>query len=521
MPATADNTDTPPPSARWIAPLEIALLLAVFSFQAGWPAPDVNEPHYLGKARHFWDPAWAAGDFFFESSDTHRVFYLTCGWPSHWLSLPHFAWCGRLVSWLLLAVSWQRLCRAVVGRPGWAVPAGALFLALNVGCHLAGEWVVGGFEAKGLAYALVFAGLAAVIRDRWNTAFLLFGAASALHVLVGGWSALAAAFCWLVSADAPPLARLWPGLLGGALLALLGIVPALELNWGVDTQLVAEANDIYVFRRLPHHLVPESLRWPFLLRFLLMVLVWLALTVRRNDHRPLRKLESFVVAALAISFAGMLLSQLTANVPETKAAILRYYWFRLADVMVPVGIALAAVTGWSATSRARRGAKFAWQAAGWLAVCAALVAYGQVDYAGCGGFQNVPRADKKVLDHADWRDVCQWMGDHTPSGALAITPRMAQTFTWYAGRGQVVSWKDLPQDAEAVVRWWQRLEDIHGMPHPEYQGRWHESLTELSPRRLRELGRRYRADYLVVEAEPPLELPRLYANGSYCVYKLD
>jgi hypothetical protein len=250
-----------------------------------------------------------------------------------------------------------------------------------------------------------------------------------------------------------------------------------------------------------------------------MVLAWLALTVRRNDHRPLRKLESFVVAALAISFAGMLLSQLTTNYPETKAAILRYYWFRLADVMVPVGIALAAVTGWS--DRTRQGADLVWRAAAWLAVCAALVADGQVDYAGGGGFQNVPRADKKVLDHADWREVCQWMADQTPSDALAITPRMAQTFAWYAGRGQVVSWKDLPQDAEAVVRWWQRLEDIHGLPHPEYQGRWHESLTELSPRRLRELGQRYRADYLVVEAQPSLELPRLYANGSYCVYKLD
>ncbi|MGH7137007.1 MAG: DUF6798 domain-containing protein, partial [Pirellulales bacterium] len=99
MPESTDSPAAPPPIARWIAPLEIALVLAMFALQAGWPAPDVNEPHYLGKARHYWDPGWAAGDFFFESADTHLVFYITCGWITRWLSLPAAAWLGRLVTW--------------------------------------------------------------------------------------------------------------------------------------------------------------------------------------------------------------------------------------------------------------------------------------------------------------------------------------------------------------------------------------------------------------------------------------
>jgi hypothetical protein len=522
---TVDGSTETPPSRRWFATLEIALVLAVFVLQSGWPAPDVNEPHYLGKAKHFWDPEWAKGDFFFESADTHRVFYLACGWITQWLSLCQFAWVGRLATWLLLAVAWQRLCQAMAGRTGWAAPSAVVFLAFNVGCQLAGEWVVGGFEAKGLAYALVFAALTALVRNRWNAALVLLGGASALHVLVGGWSAIATGICWIVSSDRPPLRRLLPGMVCGAVLALLGIVPALELNWGAEPQIVAAANEIYVFQRLPHHLVPESFRWPFLVRYLLMLLVWLMVNRTRTQNAGLQRLRSMVIASLIIALTGFALSRLTLNHPEARAAILRYYWFRLADVMLPVGIAMSVVTGLvtqepkSNPGVPRQNPKFI----AWLAVCAALFAYAHDDYAAWNFFRNIPRGDKsgKVLDHDDWREICQWTATKTPADALAITPRMAQTFTWYAGRGQVVSWKDLPQDAVAVVRWWERLEDIYGTPHPEFQRRWRESLNELPPKRLRELGRRYGAGYLLVEAEPPLDLPELYRNKSYAVYRLN
>lgn len=524
MPPAHDSTATPPSTARWLALVETLLLAGVFALQAAWPTPEVNEAHYLGKAKHYWDPGWAAGDFFFESDDTHLVFYVVCGWLTRFVSLTAFAWLGRSLTWLLLGAAWQKLCQAVVGRPGWAVLSGALFLAFNTDGHLAGEWVVGGFEAKGLAYALVFAALAALVHEKWNTAFLLLGGASALHVLVGGWSAVALAICWLILPKAPRLTRLVPGIFGGAFLALPGVLPALALNWAVDPQIVAEANDIYVFRRLPHHLVPEAFRWPFILRFLTMLLFWVAIAARPAHDPRLNKVRAFVIAALAISLAGMLLSFATASFPEWKAALLRYYWFRLADVMVPVGIALSAAVGLAGRTSMRRhkDAMFRVRFAVWLSLLLALVVAARGNYAAWNWFQNLPRSDKadKVLSHDDWRDACQWVAEHSPPDTLAITPRMAQTFTWYTGRGQVVSWKDLPQDAVAVVQWWHRLEEIYGMPHPEFQHRWRDTLASLSPRRLRELADKYHASYLVVEADPPLDLPRLYANGSYAVYRL-
>ena len=104
-------------SVKWAAPAqrlaEIALVFAVFFVQGAWPTPEVNEPNYLGKAIHFWNPAWGANDFFLGTADTHWVFYFTFGWLSRWLGPTALAWVGRTLTWVLLAWAWRRLSFAV------------------------------------------------------------------------------------------------------------------------------------------------------------------------------------------------------------------------------------------------------------------------------------------------------------------------------------------------------------------------------------------------------------------------
>ena len=140
---------------------EILLIFAVFAIQGAWPAPDVNEPYYLGKAIHFWNPDWLPHDFFMDSPDTHKVFYFTFGWLSLWLPKTALAWSGRALSWALLAWAWRRLSFAVVPRAWWSALTAALFACLMERCQMAGEWVIGGVEAKPFAYVFVFLGVEA------------------------------------------------------------------------------------------------------------------------------------------------------------------------------------------------------------------------------------------------------------------------------------------------------------------------------------------------------------------------
>src|SRR5262245_54650634 len=96
---------------------EAALILLVFFIFAGDMAPHVNEPHYLCRLKHYWNPGWCAGDLFLDSRDAHWFVVFAFGWVTKWLSLAATAWTGRVLVWTLLAVAWQRLSWRVVPVP--------------------------------------------------------------------------------------------------------------------------------------------------------------------------------------------------------------------------------------------------------------------------------------------------------------------------------------------------------------------------------------------------------------------
>jgi hypothetical protein len=571
--------------SRRQALIETALVFAVFFLQGAWPVPDVNEPYYLGKAIHFWNPAWAAGDAFLQTADSHRVFYWTLGWLSLVLGPTALAWTLRTITWALLAWAWRRLSVALVPRPWFSLLTATLFLFLLQHFAMAGEWVVGGAEAKGFAYVLVLVGLEALVRGQWSRTWLWLGAAAAMHVLVGGWSAVAVGIAWLLgrmtkkgnggqarplnarplnarppNALVPSLRSMGPALAAGLLLATAGLLPALALDWHADRAEVRRAHEIYVFERFPHHLDPFRFPADKVVPFLLLAGVWLLLAISRSRQgarddalrvQPAALLAGFVHAALFIAAVGLGLRILGELDRDLAAGLLRFYWFRLADVAVPLGVTFLAVGRLSASQENRR-----LPAAHFRRAClAAMILLAVLDEADCvvlrlfaappfderlpdpaawrsalawlagrgGGpiFPRQPRADR-LADFPAWKEACTWVAQcgRIPSSARFLTPRMSQTFKWYADRGELATWKETPQDAAGLVRWWRRIEDLYatGQEPPE---RWHASLAESGAERLRQLGAHYNAQYVITEATvPPLPLPIVFQNRSYILYRL-
>lgn len=556
----ADATETKPArvwtswemSESRFALIEVFFIFVVFFVYAGWPTPDDSEAHYLAIAKHAWNPNWIPDDLLLNSTNVHVVFTYTVGWLSVLFPLPVFAWVGRLINWWLLAWGWRRLSVAVTPQKLFSVLSASLFVTLSAYFHMSREWSVGGLEAKGYAYAFVLFALERLIKGRWNQGLALLGVATSFHVVVGGWSTLAAGVCWLLSAKVrPPFKSLLPGLVAAAALATPGMIPAIRLLLTADPQQAALANQVYVFFRLPHHLWPPSMGgWLIARHLLLFGFVIIAgrnarelvlaepadlergLSPQKAAERVLRMTLllrmtyaafAFSLVGLAIAFGCFWTGQILG--PEHKAfdaisrfgaAVMKFYWFRLSDVLCPVAASVFSAQV-IASSLMRRG-NF-----GKLVLTTALVMV--VAHLGYLTLYHqavtIPRSDapEMVANFQDWREISR-LAARLPGAARGprfLTPWNSQTFKWYSSRSEVASRKDIPQDAASIVEWWDRIKTVYLdaslTPRP--------SFTAYSRQELLDLAARYHADYVIMESTPVREdLPLLARNGTYAIYDL-
>ena len=515
---------------RWFpAVAEVVAIAGIFAAAGCWPVPDVNETVYLTKARHAADPAYAAGDFFLETPDAHGVFYLVIGPLAAALPLETAAWIGRLAGWLALAAGFRHLAVPLLTTPAaggsWArLAAAAIFsLALRT-THAAGEWVLGGCEAKVFAWALVLAGLGELVRGR-PIAWPLLGGATAFHPIVGGWAVVAAiAARWLTPA---PAARFSPLAIGGCVLAglalvALGVLPAVGLSAGVDAATRAEAARIYVVERLHHHLLPRTFPPGFIPRHLLAIAAWWLLDRFAASTAARSRLTAFTLAALGISLAGLAIAALEPWAPNAAHGLLRYYWFRLADVAVPLALAFAAAAVLACDATCRRLMPLSPRLVRSLATgLLALDLAAESRHWPLPGRELAPRADSKV-DAAAWAEICDWVKANAPPGSCAVTPRGAASFTWRTGLPEVVSWKNSPQDAASLVAWRRRITDCFSADGTIRD--MERSTAALGEQRLRDIASRYGATIAIVPLDAPgfatLPFRRLHANDRYAVLDL-
>lgn len=519
------------PNARasiWLAVGEIVLTVAIFYLSTPEPPPGVNEPHYLCRLRHAVDPSFCAGDFFLETPDAHAIFVFAFAWTTRIWTLPVVAWLGRLVCWVLLAWAWRRLCWLVVPQPLFSSLAASLWVVGIAECNFAGEWVVGGFEAKCLAYVFVLLGLRAWLLNKWNWTWIHLGLASAWHALVGGWSVLILLGIWAaVGRRDQSLRGMLPGLLTGGLISLAGLAPALALNHGAADDAQRQAAEIYVFERLPHHLAPlhkpsawiaERAGRHSLAVVLLAALLW----VRRQSlggwsklaSDPAARLAQYAAGAMVLAMIGLVIEFALFDNAGRAAPLLRYYWFRLTDVAVP----LAASALWIrllADLLAERNRMASAMLGVMLLTAGVPLGLGLVDFVQ----HPTSAADARLADADDWIAVCHWVRENTPEDALCLTPRGQSSFKWHAHRGEVVTYKDVPQNATSLVEWKRRLYDVFKIDG-EANGRWAGNLGELGTPRIMQLAREYEFRYVVTTRGEPLALPIAAMNDTYVVYEV-
>ena len=511
---------------RWIT--EVVLLVLLFFVVGGDRPPMVNESHYLVKAKNFWDPQWCANDLLASSPKAHVAFYVVFGWLTKFVSLESTAWIGRLAGWSILAIGLRQISWNLFHRHYLSLAVAVVWMAGIEYGNLAGEWVVGGIEAKVPAYGFTLLALSEMVCRRWNRVWLLLGTASAFHVLTGGWSVVAATVTWWCTERGRPDRQRFftPVLLAGGLIALFGLVPAIALTVRSDPGESTIAARIYTYYRITHHLLPADFRLSWYLRHGLLIggTAWVCSLYRFDPG--MRRLSAFTLGAVSIAIIGLALGVLPSFHPDLAAKLLRYYWFRLTDAAVPlmlgVGVAKMLCDQRPAISR------LAVITVGIAVILIATSSYrmGRLKIPPSVsndllGFEAGAPVEKQQELYRDWLAVCRWAKQSSEPNEVFLTPRHQQTFKWYAERAEVVNWKDVPQDAKNLLEWNRRFQEIF----PQRLGHIRVTIQYAS---LRDYRRRYGVRWMIVDRRvcgESLPLVQVYpteseSNRTFAVYEL-
>lgn len=508
--------------------LRVSLLFATFMAYSAWqaPVPGVNEPHYLTKARHYWQPEWCAGDLFLESSNAHLLFYQTVGWLTAVCTLEQAAWCGRILGCLLLAVGWEHFIGGLVATRFGSLWTAWLFLLLQTIGNFSGEWLVGGVEAKVFSYAFLFWGCGRLLRGHALGAAAAFGLAVSMHPVVGGWSVLSAVVATALTARTrsnPELhsllksLRLPQGLVPAGVFGLLclpGLIPAAQLLLDSNPELVRRANFIQFTYRLSHHLDPQAFSDFAYGYYAVMIVTWLALVVVRT-RRPtwlvwpwsLNWFQWLVATSLVVAVAGCLLGLGPRPLPpgDLRLTLLKFYPFRLADILVPLLLSVLVV---------RLAERFVRPPTGHPQRSAAVFA--GFGIAGVAALL-IPGQDRNPSGmnrhrRAQWIEVCRWVRDETAADSVIYAVHEDWALRWYCQRPVYVSFKDCPQDAAGIVEWydrqrylteWSRRAFVDGIADPGELQQLHET-TGIS--------------YLISREFSGLDTTPLYHNETFYVY---
>jgi hypothetical protein len=505
--------------------VEVLLLGGFFFLVAGGPPPDVNEAHYLTKAKHYWDSSFAPHDFFLNSADAHLVFYWSVGWLTKFCSLTTTAWIGRWVIWLFLAAGLVSVSRSLGQRQGSGILSGVLFFVLQTNLHLAGEWVVGGVEAKGFAFGFCFLGISFLIRKKWAVVWVLLGFAVAFHVLVGGWIAILVVLLrarGLMKTRSLDKHELLAGAIG-LCIGLVGLVPAWDLGASADATVVQRANFLSVHVRLSHHLLFSSFQMERYVKFAALCWISIVLWWCARPHISRRLVVLFYLALMSFGLCatGIVLDYGMNQGAALQNSLLRYYWFRTSDVLIPLAAALGMVSlGHVVAHRSRLRAKIV------IVITAIIVVFPicQVQYARF--WDPRARGDVMALPHSTITDpyrrrdmtlrierhflaCCHWIRRHTAANVVVITPVRQQTFKWNAQRAEVWTRKDMPQDAVGLVKWYEQQTTLY----PKRGGR--RGLNQLSNDQIVSASAVFNANYLLISQFSVEGLKRFEADDRF------
>ena len=490
-----------------------------------------NEVDVLPFAKQIVNRNWLPNDWYLNLDIGYRLpFSLFIGHLVSWLGFEAGGYVGRLLIYLILGIAFYTLFRALQLK----FPFGLLALLLFVSNQslVAGEWIIDGAETKPIAYALAILSFAFFFRKRFLLGFAFAGAAISFHVLVGFHALFCTAVAILLNKEWRSQWRQyfihsWPFFITASF-GLVAITKQLFEQSNVDAH---KAWEIYVQFRNPHHTLPsawDGSLWVGLL-ILAIGLFLVMYFVGRSD--AVRFVSAYALGSVLLFLFGLTLFALG------ETTLLRYYWFRFADVMIMFlsTVLIALVLDGIGDGRIFTD-RFLYQfqlklqpklkyllgrIAPTVIIYAAILMIFLSLYQLSTNYKNSRQSNTEPRISA-----FEWISEYTPKEAIFLVDPGMFDFYLHAERAMFVSWKHVPNSATDILEWYARIILCNGGRLPEKNGfdsveELQSNFYKLDEKQIRQIADSYGISYYLGLPSQGLSFEMVYSNQSFAVYKIN
>ena len=374
---------------------------------------------------------------------------------------------------------------------------------------------------------LLYSPFRSSFKKKYLIGFAFAGAALSFHVLIGTY----ALFCTLVAIfltldswriDFRTLIRQsWPLFFSG-FFGILAIVQQFIPQGAID---INRAWEIYVKILVPHHVLPSAWNGDFWIVELVFATCFFLAIYLFIKIGPFKFTAAYALGSVFLFGIGLVLDA------SGQITLLRFYWFRYPDVMVPflssvlVALLLNYLTYLNIADIPRMNSNFKWTQSVFskglpllFALIAVLLTLQSVR------FLRAKYQRGLLRQNPDSRVVFEWIEENTDKDAVFLIDPLILNFYLYAQRAQFVSIQHSPQSAAEILEWYERIDLSNGDQSyltPKDKGNLRENFYQLDSHSIQQLADTYGLTYYLGLAENQLLFERVYTDDTFVLYKIE
>ena len=472
-----------------------------------------NESSILITARHVYNPSWIATDWWLNTGIEYgAVFNYFAGFIYELTNFTATFILGRIYVYLLWAYIFTKWFKRL-SIPIWMIPLSVCIFQKNEGIYF-GEWMFSGFETKTFAYLSFFFALEFLFKKRFIKSAFFLGLSVSFHVLVGVYLTLAFAAIvfikeWKNLTLKEIIFKISPAYFFGSIFGIVAVVKWLLTKNLTDAITVKTGSIIYVTKRVFHHVMFQSNLSLYVFIFL-FVIGLIYISRNKSLDKSLNYLYLIATFSLLYLITGIYFS---INGPQE---MLKFYFFRTPDVLVPFTVVLTFIAFFSSYIQKFNHKKY-YQ---FFVTFILLIGISRTLYRFEKGRQLF------LTNFQDKNDSAyQWVKEHTAKDDSFIVNVKNERFYLFAERPILVAFKHSPQKEKHIVEWYNRITELNNGTPPASSS-WqimHEienNFKNLKKEKLIEIGKKYNLKYVFVENKFRFDLPVAYQSEKYTIFKL-